>query len=350
MNTLDDPELIPIKRALVTGGAGFLGAAIVRQLLKAGTEVTVVSRSATQANLDPRVRAVDLDLTNAPRIGEVLRGMDAVFHVAAKAGVWGPKADYHAANANATIALLSAAIESGVPRFIFTGSPSACFDGQDHRNASNDLPLATEFLCAYPESKAIAETAVAKANGERSPDGVPIATTTLRPHLIVGPEDPHILPRLIDRARKGRLRIVGNGQNEVSLTDVENAAHAHLCAAYRLHPSAACAGKAYFVGQAQPVLIWNWLTELFERIDVPAPKRAISTRTAYAIGAVCEFIWKQFSLSGEPPMTRFVALQLSTSHSYDLRPIERDIGYRELISTAEMTARIERAFATNPSR
>ncbi|MFT5283933.1 MAG: nucleoside-diphosphate-sugar epimerase [Planctomycetota bacterium] len=350
MSSLDSEELIPIKRAVVTGGAGFLGAAIVRQLVAAGTEVTIISRSATKAKIDPRVRAIDLDLTNAPLLSKILKGMDAVFHVAARAGVWGPKEDYYAANVAATISVLNQSLDSGVPRFIFTSSPSVCFDGTDHRNASNDLPIATNFLCAYPDTKADAEFAVRMANGELSPDRDPMAVTILRPHLIVGPGDPHIMPRLIERARSGRLRIIGDGQNEVSLTDVENAAHAHLCAAYRLHPTAACAGKAYFVGQSEPVLIWPWVSELFERIGVPVPKRAISARTAYALGSVCEFIWKKFSLSGEPPMTRFLAMQLSTSHSYDLGPIERDLGYRELVSTAEMTERIARAFSDSERR
>ena len=344
MSGSQESTRIPIKRALVTGGAGFLGSAIVRQLLAGGTEVTIVSRSATRANNDPRVHAVDLDLSAAPAFGTLLRGMDAVFHVAALAGVWGSKHKFFAANTSATIHLLAAALASDVPRFIFTSSPSVCFDGQDQLRASNDLPQATRFLCAYPETKAQAESAVILANGELSPNRIPMATTSLRPHLIVGPDDPHLLPRLIERARQGRLKIIGDGQNEVSLTDVENAAHAHLCAAQHLHPSAACAGQAYFVGQTEPVLIWSWLAELFERIDVPVPKTKLSAKTAYVIGAVCEQFWKLLPLSGEPPMTRFVAQQLSSSHSYDMFPIQRDLGYSEQVSLTEMTDRIVRAF------
>ena len=329
-----------LRRALVTGGAGFLGSAIVRQLLSEGVEVTVASRSAERAELPTGVRAISLDLTDAAALESAAAGMDAIFHVAALAGVWGKREDFYNANVIGTRNVIAAALANGVPRLVHTSSPSVCFDGRDHVNASNDLPLATRFLCAYAETKAIAEREMLAANGSVSAGGTTLSTCALRPHLIVGPGDPHIMPRLIERARQGRLMIIGDGKNEVSVTDVENAAHAHLCAARALEPGAACAGRAYFVGQEQPVLIWEWVTSLFGRLGVPAPTRHVSRRTAYFIGALCEVIWRALPLKGEPPMTRFVAMQMSTSHSYRLEPIRRDLAYSERVALDELTSRI----------
>jgi len=334
---------LELRRALVTGGAGFLGSAIVRQLLGQGVEVTVASRSAERAELPAGVRAISLDLTDAAALESAAAGMDAIFHVAALAGVWGKREDFYGANVLGTRNVIAAALANGVPRLIHTSSPSVCFDGQDHRNASNDLPLATTFLSVYPETKAIAEREVLAANGSNGANNTTLSTCAVRPHLILGPGDPHILPRLIERARAGRLRIIGDGQNEVSLTDVENAAHAHLCAAKSLSPDAACAGRAYFVGQAEPVKIWSWVADLFTELGVPAPTKKISQRAAYSIGVLCESLWRILPLAGEPPMTRFVAMQMSTSHSYSLEPIQRDLGYVEQVTLRELTARLRNA-------
>src|SRR5207237_4860169 len=139
----------------------------------------------------------------------------------------------------------------GVPRLVFTSSPSVCFDGRDHVNASNDLPYAKRFLAAYPETKARAEKLVLAANGARG-----LATVALRPHLVFGPGDPHLIPRLLDRARRGRLLAVGDRKNRISLTYVDNAAHAHVDACDRLEPGAAHAGRAYFIAQTEPVRLW----------------------------------------------------------------------------------------------
>jgi nucleoside-diphosphate-sugar epimerase len=214
-----------------------------------------------------------------------------------------------------------------------------CFDGRDHRMAGNDLPLATRFLCAYPATKAAAERLVRGANDAR------LATCVLRPHLIFGPGDPHLVPRLLERARAGRLAVVGRGDNEVSLTYVDNAAAAHLDAALALAPGAAHAGRAYFLAQAEPVRMWTWIGAVLAGAGLPPPRRRVPAGVAYAAGAACEVAWRVLRRAGEPPMTRFVARQLATTHTYDLGPAERDFGYRERVPLAAATARTIAALA-----
>lgn len=321
-------------RAFVTGGGGFLGQRIVRLLRDRGDDVISYSRAAHPELEALGVKCVRGDIADGAGVERALSGCDTVFHTAAKAGVWGSRAEYERTNVDGTHAVIEAAQRQRVARLVFTSSPSVCFDGRDHENAADDLPFATRFLCDYPRTKAEAERLVLAANGKDD-----LATCALRPHLIFGPGDPHLLPRLVARARAKRLAVVGDGTNRVSLTYVDNAAHAHLDAADRLDLDAAHAGRAYFIAQEEPVQLWRWIGELLARIGVAGPTKQVSTRTAYIAGAACEIAWRATGRSSEPPLTRFVALQLARTHTYDMAPARRDFGYFERVSMSDATER-----------
>ncbi|MBK7643684.1 MAG: NAD-dependent epimerase/dehydratase family protein [Planctomycetes bacterium] len=316
-------------RAFVTGGGGFLGSAIVRLLRARGDEVTSFSRGEYPQLAELGARHIRGDLSELKLLVESMRGHDTVFHVAAKAGIALGREPFWQANVDGTRHVLAAALELGVERLVFTSSPSVCFDGGDHVNASNDLPYCARFLAPYPESKAAAERMVLAANGRSA-----LATCALRPHLVFGPGDPQLVPRLLERGRARQLAIVGKGRNEVSLTFVENAAWAHLDAADRLAKNTRHAGKAYFIAQREPVVLWNWIHDLFGALGIPPVTRRIPLPIAYAVGMWLENLAKP---EVEARMTRFLALQLSTSHSYDLGPAERDFGYVERVSMSDAT-------------
>lgn len=306
-------------RVLVTGGGGFLGAAICRRLVAAGHEVAAVARGSYPALEALGVRLYRGDLAEEAAVDAAFAGRDLVFHAAAKAGVWGPEAEFRRSNVEATAVVLRLCRRHGVSRLVYTSSPSVVFGAADHEGAGNDLPYPDSYLAHYPRTKAEAERAVLAANGAE------LATVALRPHLIWGPGDPHLLPRLVARARAGRLRRVGEGRNRVSLTFVENAAAAHIQAASVLAPGASWAGRPYFVNDPEPVVLWDWFNGLFQRIGVPPVTASVSPGLARAAGAAAEWIWG-FGLSGEPPMTRFVAEQLWRSHWYDLAPAIQAFG------------------------
>lgn len=320
-------------RVAVTGGGGFLGRRVVELLADAGHTVRVVGRS-RYADLEQRgLDCVQADLSDRAQALRALEGVEAVVHCAAKAGVWGPREEYERANVDATRHVLEAARTHGIARLVHTSSPSVCFDGRDHVRVA-EAPYPARYLAAYPATKAAAERLVLAANDAR------LATVALRPHLIFGPGDPHLVPRLIDRAAAGKLAVVGSGTNRVSLTYVDDAAWAHVDALGALAPGAACAGRAYFVANAEDVVLWDWVRDLLRHVGVPAPRRRVPLPVAYAAGAAAEAVWRATARSGEPPMTRFVALQLARTHTYDVAPLERDLGHRERFGVRAGTERL----------
>ena len=167
-----------------------------------------------------------------------------------------------------------------------------------------------------------------------------LLTCALRPHLIWGPRDRHLIPRVLERARSGRLRRVGDGTNLIDTVYVENAAAAHLLAADALRPGSPVAGRAYFISQGEPVNCWAWIDELLAMAGLPPVRKSISLRAAWAVGAACEAAYWLLRLRGEPPMSRFLAAQMATSHYFDIARARRDFGYEPKISMAEGMRRL----------
>lgn len=322
--------------ALVTGHGGFLGRYIVEQLLARGDRVRGISRR-RYAELDALgVEQVEADLQDRAKVAEACRGVDAVFHTAAIAGIWGPWKDFYGINVVGTQNVLAGCREQGVSRLVYTSSPSVTFDGRDQCDVDESAPYPASFLCYYPQTKAQAEQEVLAANGK---DG--LYTCALRPHLIWGPRDSHLIPRLLGRAREGSLRRVGDGKNLVDMIYVENAAEAHLQAADRLAAGSPVGGKAYFLSQGEAVNCWAWIDEILALADLPPVEREVSYFTAWYTGMVLEGVYWTLGFEDEPRMTRFLAAQLATHHYFNISRAREDFGYRPRISTVEGMARLE---------
>ncbi|WP_010588326.1 NAD-dependent epimerase/dehydratase family protein [Schlesneria paludicola] len=321
-------------RVLVTGGGGFLGQAIVRRLIARGDSVRSLQRSAAPTLEAWGVDCVRGDLTDLAQVQAASEGCDLVFHVAAKAGVWGKFDEYYRANVVGTDNVLAACRSQGIPKLVYTSSPSVVFTGHDEQGIDESVPYPKTYLTHYPQTKAIAEQRVLAANGAA------LSTVALRPHLIWGPGDNHLVPRLIQRAQSGRLRRVGNGENLVDATYIDNAADAHLLAADRLGFASVVAGKAYFISNGEPIPLWTLVDRLLACAGVPPVSRSISASTALLAGGILEFVYRLTGRRDEPPMTRFVARQLSTSHWYRLDAARRDLGYDPKISIDEGLKRL----------
>ncbi|HEX3729918.1 MAG TPA: NAD-dependent epimerase/dehydratase family protein [Opitutaceae bacterium] len=317
---------------LVTGGTGFLGRRLVERLLAEGRPVAVLGRTPAP-DLEARgVRFLRVSLEDADAVQAACAGAGTVFHVAAKVGVWGRSGDFFRANVLGTRAILEGCRRHGVPRLVHTSTPSVVYNGRDLAGADESLPLTTACPSPYPLTKAQAEREVLAANGPL------LRTVALRPHLIWGPGDPHLVPRILERARAGRLRIVGAGRNRADMVHVENAADAHLRAEAAL--AGAAAGRAYFITNGEPVILWDWINALLAALGEPPVTRKLSLGAAAAIGGACEAAWKLLPLRGEPPMTRFIAAELAKDHWFDLGAARRDLGYAPRIGMAEGTAEL----------
>lgn len=324
-------------RALVTGGGGFLGKAIVSQWMARGDEVRVFSRGAypelTHLGVDVRRG----DVADPEAVASAVDGCDVVIHVAARAGIWGHYEEYYRTNVFGTKNVIAAVKRHKVPRLVYTSSPSAVYHGVDTEGADESAPYPQTFQAHYPKTKALAEQLVLKANGND------LATVALRPHLIWGPGDPHFVPRLIERRKKGRLRKIGKRLHPVDCIYIDNAARAHLLAADRLSVGSPIAGKPYFISQGEPMDIAELMNRILAAAGLPPINRTIPPAVAYSVGWMLERVYALLGIRKEPPLTRFVAKQLSTAHWFDISAARRDLEYHPIVSIEEGLERLRQS-------
>ncbi len=323
-------------KVLVTGGGGFLGSAIVRNLIARGDTVRSLTRN-RYPELDALgVEQICASLSEADAVLEAVDDCDLVYHVAAKAGVWGHYQDYYQANVVGSQNVVNACLLAGVRKLVYTSSPSVVFDGSDMQGGDETLPYPAHYHSFYPQTKAEAERYVLEANSAE------LATVALRPHLIWGPGDNHLVPRILERGRTGALRRIGTKTCLVDSVYIDNAAQAHILAGERIAPGSAIAGKAYFIANDEPLPLWVMINRILAAGGVGPVTRTISPELAYAAGWLLEKIYALLRLPGEPRMTRFVARELSTAHWFDLTAAKRDLNYRPAVSVDEGLRRLSR--------
>ena len=321
-------------RVLVTGGGGFIGRRLVQQLLRRGYAVRSLGRS---PQVELRQLGVDFlcgDLTDPDCVQRACAGMDAVFHVAAKAGIWGPRSAYYAVNVLGTENILQACQQAGVQRVVYTSTPSVVFNRQSHRGSDASIGYGRRWLCHYAETKALAEQQALAANSPA------MGVVALRPHLVFGPGDPHLLPKVLQSIQAGRLKIVGDGRNQVDVSYVDDVVAAHLNALDALvtQPQQV-GGHAYFISQDQPVYLWDWLNCILSGLGHPPLKCRVPLSIAYAAGSACELLWGLLRKRSDPPMTRFVAVELAKSHYFDISAAKQQLGFRPRVNMETALAR-----------
>lgn len=320
-------------RILITGGGGFLGTYIVKELLKNPSYLITNFSRHSYAHLEELgVPTIKGDLRNKSDIQKALaQGFEAIFHVAALAGVWGKFQDYYEINYLGTKNLLEVAKEKGIKKFIYTSTPSVVFNQEDLLGVDETYPYATKFLNPYAQTKTLAEKLVLSMN-----DGEDFLTCAIRPHLIWGPGDPHIIPRILQKGKEAKLRIVGDGENLVDIIYVENAALAHVQAFQKLSPHSAVCGQAYFVGQERPVKLWSFINHILTLNKLNPVTKNMDVKAAYILGFCLEKLFQFLGINKpEPPMTRFVALNLGKSHYFSHAKAKQDFGYYPMISIEE---------------
>jgi len=335
MSILKDSHLVAalaeltdnVDHVFVTGAGGFLGKALCKMLRSVNIKVTGFARGSYPELKQMGVIMVQGDICDLKVLTAAMHGCDLVFHVASKAGIWGNKNQYYQPNVDGAANIIQACKSLSIKHIVYTSTPSVTFAGIDEAAIDESQPYAEKFLNYYAESKAIAEQMMLSANSEQ------LKTVALRPHLIWGPEDPHLVPRVIERAKVGGLKLLGKTDKLVDTIYVDNAAYAHILAGVNIvKANTNCAGKSYFISNDQPITMANMLNKILACVDLPPVKKRIPVVFAYAAGALLELVYYLLAKKEEPMMTRFVARQLSTSHYFNIESAKKDLGYQPLIS------------------
>ena len=339
----------------ITGASGFIGGKITERLLGEGRRVRVLSRRPLPQLEKLGAEVIPGDLDNIEALRRGCTGSDTVFHAAGRVGVWGSRREFFHVNVTGTQNVIAAGREAGVSRLVYTSSPSVVYTGGHLAGINESAPLCFRAPCGYPTSKAAAERAVLAAHGPR------LATIALRPHLVWGPGDKNVVPRVLALARSGRLKIIGPGGNKVDVTHITNVVDAHLLAEQalcrataRTNTGLAAAsngepgGRPYFITNGEPLVLWDWINQLLRGLGIPEIKAHVPLGAAYLAGGVLEALWRVLPLKGEPPMTRFVAKELATDHWFDISAARRDLGYNPRVMMAAGTAELIEHLKKNP--
>jgi nucleoside-diphosphate-sugar epimerase len=319
------------RKYVVTGGGGFVGKALCRRLLQDGHQVTAVARGEYPdlQGLGVDCRRVDIS-SDEQGLLAAFSGAAAVFHVAAKVDMWGHYRDFLAVNVYGTRNVLTACRAAKVPVLVYTSSPSVIANGSNLRGVDESYPYPEQHSAYYPATKAMAEREVLAAHKE---DG--LRTISLRPHLIFGPGDRNFVPTICRKAKAGRLVRVGAGTNLVDICFIDDCVEAHLRAAEVLEREAGAGGKAYFISQGEPVLLWDWIDEVLRFNNLPPVQRSIPARVAIFAGRIAEAFCRIIPGHPEPPFTAFLAEEMATDHYFDISAAKRNLDWTPGRSVAE---------------
>lgn len=321
----------------MTGGSSLLARRTAEALLARGDEVVMLQRG--DAAIDaPQVRG---DVRDADLVRTALDGCDAVVHAAAKVGIVGSWEDFRSINVDGTANVIAAARELGLSRVVYVSTPSVAHAGRSLVGALADAPVTGRTDAHYAESKAVAERLAVGA----ASDALPIVA--IRPHLVWGPGDTQLVGRLVERARAGRLALVGGGTALIDTTYIDNAASALVAALDAAVPGAACIGRAYVIANGEPRPIRELIEGILRAAGVTAEPKVVPLRLALGAGSVVEKIWARAKPDEEPPLTRFLAEQLGTAHWFDPRPARDDLGWRPTVTIDQGLAELAAWFAAH---
>ena len=325
---------MPRMKVLVTGGGGFLGSAICKQLAASGHGLRTLSR-----NRHPALDALGVeqrlgDVAGLDNVLEASRGVDAIVHCAAKVAPWGALEEFYETNVRGTDNVLAACELNEIGRLVFTSSPSVVQNGTDQEGITESTPYAQPFMNAYAHTKALAEQRVLAANSPQ------LATVVLRPQIVWGPDDPTFLPMVLAKARAGKLRFIGKAPKKIDSVYIDDAAEAHVLALHELAPGAAVAGKKYFISQGEPVFNEDLINGWLNAGGFPPETRRLPEAPMRFLANAFESVYGALRIQKSPPLTRFIVDRLSTALWFDISAARRDLGYVPRVSMAEGMARV----------
>ncbi|MDD7961900.1 NAD-dependent epimerase/dehydratase family protein [Microbacterium thalli] len=318
---------------LATGTSGFLGRTVVTELIAAGHDVRTLQRRPSRVD---GARDILGSVTDAAAVAEAVEGVEAVVHLAAKVSLAGDKREFRAVNVDGTRTLLDAAARAGVTRFVNVSSPSVAHAGSALSGAGADPADPVNARGDYARTKAEAELlALAR-------DSATMRVIAIRPHLVWGPGDPQLTERIVSRARRGTLPLLNGGTALIDATYVDNAASGIVAA---LHRADAVGGRAYVLTNGEPRPVGDLMAGICRAAGVAVPRFSVPAGVARAAGGAIETLWRVRPGMDEPPMTRFLAEQLSTAHWFDQTDIRRDLQWTPTVNLDEGLDRLARHYA-----
>ncbi len=312
-------------KILVTGATGFLGSHLARDLAEAGLSVTATGRNpyTTSRIIHPAIRICRADLDQSQLLSELISQHDLIFHCAAMSKPWGKKADFDRVNVEGSWNIAQACYEHK-KRLIHVSSTSIFFDFKNRTNIRDSDSLPTRPCCTYAASKREAEEVI-KNFTSRGLNGV-----IVRARAIFGPGDAAIFPRILLAAQMGRLRQIGNGQNLIDLTYIDNMVLAIILAGLR--------GKTGLIAtltNREATALWPVIETALQAVGISKKLRVIPYRVAYAAAFAFEKIHVMTRKPGEPALTRYGVGILSKTQTFDTVDASKEIGYVPLISVSE---------------
>ena len=324
----------------MTGTGSLLLGGLASELLRRGDEVVCLQRRPAAFMGHQNAHEVLADICNADAVALAAKGCDAIIHGAARVGVVGSQKEFYDTNVLGTENILRAAEQQSISRLVFVSTPSVAHTGASLVGAPAGRAEIGRSRSYYAESKAIAERTVLNARNSQ------LAVVAIRPHLVWGPGDTQLVGRIVERAKSGRLAVVGTGNALVDSTYIDNAISAHIAALDALHIGSACDGKAYVVSNGEPRTVNELMRSMCESAGVPFEPRHLSLTLGIRLGSLVERLWPLMQ-SSEPPITRFIAEQLGTAHWFDQRVVHNDLKWAPSVTLDEGFKQLTQWFASH---
>lgn len=306
-----------------------MGMALIKRLIKEGHKVTSFSRREYPLHWALGISSIQADIRDLEALEKACSERDVVFHLAAKVGIWGAYDDYYSTNVTGTLNVIKACRKQGVSRIVFTSSSSVVFDGSDLDGIDESYPYPEHHGSHYATTKAMAERLIIEANSEH------LRTISLRPHLVWGPYDAHIVPGILKRASSGKLRRIGDQEHFIDTTYIDNMIDALLLAVDALESKPQAAGRNFFITNGEPARVWDFINSIIQIAGHKPVQKKIPEKVAMFAAGIAERFNKAFKPRTEPFMTRFAIRELCTNHWFDISSAREILGYEPKVSYAE---------------